>query len=135
MKLIQFGEYIFPYNPAALTITMEQKKAVHSLPLRGEVCQLLGRGLITVQGESEAVGEYGGELISHLTACLKEQREAVLVLPECEPFAAVLTRLELNGKGGREKYAFRFVFTERTSVGKTDSGTAPAPYLVNGYGD
>lgn len=130
MKKMQFGSYVFPYNPAELKISMQSLQAVHTLPGRGQLRQSLGRELTRVEGEGELIGSQAGRLRRYLTQCLRSQSRELLVLPECDPFLAVLVQLELTGKGGREEYSFRFVFVEENSAGEEKADSQTLPYSV-----
>lgn len=130
MKKMQFGSYVFPYNPARLKIMMGCLQAVHTLPMQGQLRQSLGRGLTRVEGEGELFGNQAEQLKQYLTGCLHGQKRELLLLPECEPFLAVLTQLELIGKGGREGYGYRFVFMEENSAGQKGRKFSVLPYSV-----
>ena len=130
MKKMQFGSYVFPYNPAELKISMQSFQAVHTLPGRGQLRQSLGRQLTRVEGEGELIGPQAGQLRQYLDSCLRRQSRELLVLPEWEPFLAALVRLEWIGKGGREEYGFRFVFLEETSGNTEKADSQTLPYSV-----
>lgn len=116
MNNMQYKDFIFPHNPAAITLEEPGRHAVHFCPGQGEVVQFLGGGKRSIRCEGSfacATPEEAAALMEGFRARAADPQPGVLFLPGLPPVVAVVTScvFQAVGTGATLPYAIRFLET------------------------
>ena len=114
MQTMQFRDFLFPHNPAAITVERLGRQAAFFCPGHGEVVQTLSEGRRQVRCQGDFVCSSAGEtaaLIASFEQKAADGKPGVLVLPGMAPMIAVLAEhsFQARGDGRAAPYTMRFV--------------------------
>lgn len=111
---MQFGDYIFQYNPQHISVSSAEHVVTHFCPGKTEVSQNLGQKARIAECSGSFFGETFADAMRELTRFRQKTADgktAMLFLPGTEPFLARLTDFTFNAQGdGRViPYTARFL--------------------------
>lgn len=115
MSTLQFGDYLFPHNPARIDIANALDSVSHLMPYYGTATQVLGVSprLVRVEGSffgtsaPQALGQY-----NTLEALFAQKKRALLFIPYQKPFYAIFSRLSMNAGGDGKIISYLAEFLE-----------------------
>ena len=111
---MQFREFIFPFNPASITVERLGRHAVFFCPGYGQIVQSLGDGKRQVLCAGDFVCATPSQSVT-LIASFEEKcadgKPGVLILPGMSPMIAVLAQhsFQSRGDGRVTPYTMRFL--------------------------
>ena len=107
---MRFGDFVFPGEPEALTVTYRRRITQTELP-GGDSAEDSGGLCRVVSGRGSFVGAGAAQQFAALQSAMEAGGAQVLQLPGAEPFWALARRLERTGcqHPHRVEYAFEFV--------------------------
>ena len=117
---MRFGPFLFPVNPAELSVALEGRCAESVTPLGGRFAYL-GKQRTVVRGNGYFTGE--GAMADYLRLEALFGRTETLFLPGRAPMEVVLNALELIGVQDQDVVRYAFTFTETAPQGNCGSGT------------
>ena len=108
---IQFGDFVFPYNPRRIEVSKGKNLRSFSTINGKVISRVYGEEPTVVRCQGELVGERGKKIYEGLNALLKNGEIGVLSLSLEEPFYARLKSLRYLGEGAYNtiKYYAEFV--------------------------
>jgi len=114
MDSMQFRDFIFPHNPASITVENLGRHATFFCPGHGEVVQTLSSGRIRVRCTGDFICTDAGEsaaLIASFVEKCADGKSGFLAVPGYPPFLAVLAEHSFGARGdGRvTSYAMQFI--------------------------
>ncbi len=119
MERMQFKSFVFPHNPASVSVEAPGRYAVLLCPGQGERTQELGRGLRRVTCSGALLAGTPGEaaaLLADFAARALTPGPGLLVLPGLGSLTALLAGFtyRAEGTGAHIPYELRFVEWEGT---------------------
>lgn len=119
METMQFKNFIFPHNPASITVERPGRHAVFFRPGHGEVVQALGPGVKQVRCTGSFLTPTPAQtaaLVAEFEEKTADSTPGILLLPGLGGMEAVLTKLrwEAVGEGREVPYTMRFLQAEVT---------------------
>lgn len=117
---MRFGRFVFPVNPAELSVIHEGRDAETVTPLGGSYAYF-GRKRVRVDGSGYFTGEDAMGTYLRLEGMFG--MEETLILPGLPPMEAVLNGLTLLGVQDRDVVRYAFEFTECTPHARSSAGT------------
>jgi len=114
VERVQFGDYLFAYNPSRIELRSRRQSSSRRLPYLGEQVIATGEQAREVLLEGAFFGQTADEAMAgyrRLEEVYRSRRRGLLFLPGNEPFYALFDRLELDASGdGRIlQYSARFL--------------------------
>ena len=114
MDRVQFGEFVFPHNPASMVVERLGRQAIFFCPGHGEVVQPMHRGRrqIRLAGDFVCASATGSAaLIAKFEAAVAGHTPQVLLLPGIEPMVCLLVEhvFQARGDGRVTPYTMRFI--------------------------
>ena len=119
---LQFGDYVFAYNPRKIELVSAQNLAAYCLPFYGTVTQNIGAQCRIVHCEGEvfsADAHQAAQTAAQIDA-LRGSRK-MLYLPTGEHFPAQVARFACTAQGDGRVLAYRLDFIETDSSGEAES--------------
>ena len=113
---MQFAEFIWPQNPASLSVSHARQMQAYAVPYGGELLQDMGKRNIVITGEGVLKGCRAAAQFAELKALQDSAAVDMLCISGLPPIMARLTELELVGKFNPDKIGYRFTFQEDRSV-------------------
>ena len=113
---MKFAGFLWPQNPASLSVSHARQIREHTVPFGGELLQDMGRHSVVVSGEGVLKGSRAASQFAELKALHDSAAVDVLQILGLPPIMARLTKLELIGKFNPDKIGYRFTFQEDPSV-------------------
>lgn len=120
MEIMQFKSFVFPHNPAVITVEAPCRHARFFCPGHGEQVQALGTGVRSVRctGSFFAPTPAGAAaLVSAFAALTRDCSPGVLILPGLDSMEAVLTGFSWRGEGMGCQIPYEITFVEREAGG------------------
>ena len=90
LNVMKFKNYIWPYNPANIEISVQRAIKDVVIPFRGSKFQDYGREKRVVTGSGQFFGEDCINQFDELFSLFKQGGSGYLVLPGMVPFLAIL---------------------------------------------
>lgn len=119
MEKMQFRGFLFPHNPASISLERDEKVARYFCPGKGEFSRNLGRLLRVVRCEGCFYGrtpeEAAGQMERFLEAAGEtegEKQSGALFLPGMRPFQAHLREFSVTAKEDGCILPYHMVFVE-----------------------
>ena len=114
MDRVQFGEFVFPHNPASIVVERVGRRAVFFCPGHGEVVQPLHEGSRQVRLGGDfvcATAAGSAALIAEFERRAVGTTPGVLLLPGMEPIICLLAEhtFQARGDGRVIPYTMRFI--------------------------
>jgi len=110
---LRYKDYIWPYNPAAYSISYERQVAVLKVPF-GRCCmQDLGMTCRIIRGQGEFAGEYAYEEFKRLASVFYQDGPGLLIHPLWQISNAYFTGLRLEQEPLPDYVRYSFEFRER----------------------
>ncbi len=116
MTNLRFKEYTFRNNPRKLVVKCSQRTTRACCFGFGETLQLLGKGLVAVEGEGELFGDDAQEQFTVLKNLMQQGGSGILSGAGLEPMRAVFEDLQMLGNGGDQVIIYRFRFVEQREM-------------------
>ena len=121
LNVMKFKNYIWPYNPANIEISVQRSIKEVVIPFRGNKFQDYGREKRVITGSGQFFGENCIDQFDELFFLFKQGGNGYLALPGMAPFLAIFKRLELIASTTEVlNYSFEFwedlAQTESSSV-------------------
>ncbi|MBC8585333.1 hypothetical protein [Youxingia wuxianensis] len=120
MSNLQFGAFVFEYNPRKIEVSLGSAMVSHLLPGYGNLVQHLGPKCRVVRCEGEVFAPTADQTNAKLSqiADLCGGGEDALFLPSGQRMQAYVSRFSYNAQGDGRVISYMLEFTEASSGGE-----------------
>lgn len=117
METMQFRDYFFRHNPAAITVTSGTRLTEDFCPGKGSLVRSLGKKARTIVCKGSFVGATAAlamEQAAEFRRKTANEQTGMLFLPGMEPMAAQLREIVLEAAGDGRVLPYTITFLEAT---------------------
>ena len=120
MNTMQFGDYIFKYNPEKIEVLQGESLVEHFFPGKGMAVQNMGRKTRKIKCYGVFTGKKLADTLSQIDIFTKRHTTGtakMLFVPGIEPFYAVVKEFAVDMQGDGRLIPYTILFVEENSFG------------------